>query len=267
MSRVGSAGILISVVMLDGAVKAQSAANGQIKPQMMAKEADPDWDVVSVKPSDPDDKRDFFDLQGRHLIVENETVETMLRMGYGVQNSQIVGGPDWMRSARFNVDGVPNLDGQPNVPQFQSMIRKLLDERFGLRLHREQREMPVFALTVAKQGPKLTPSKGNLNGNPDEGGGGSNVRESIFTNTSMHDLAMMLVVDHYVERPIVDQTAIKGKYDFRLKWTVDETKATAPDGPPGFFTAIQEQLGLKLQPTKAMADVLVIDQIHRPGGN
>lgn len=267
MSRVGSAAILILVVMLAGTVKAQDAASGQTKPQMMAKDADPDWDVVSVKPSDPDAKGDFFDVRGRHVIVENETVEAMVGMGYNVQASQIVGGPDWMRSAHFDVDGVPNIDGQPNLAQGQSMIRKLLEERFGLRLHREQREMAVFALTIAKQGPKLTPSKSDPNGNPDEGGGGGNIRESIFTNLSMHDLALILTLDRYVDRPIVDQTAIQGKYDFRLKWTVDLTKATTPDGPPEFFTALQEQLGLKLQPTKAMADVLLIDQVHRPGAN
>ena len=83
----------------------------------------------------------------------------------------------------------------------------------------------------------------------------------------MHDLALFLMVDAYVDRPVIDQTAIKGRYDFKLKWTVDETKATTADSPPGFFTAIQEQLGLKLEPVRAQADVLVIDQVDRPGAN
>ena len=233
----------------------------------MAKGAKPDWDVVSVKPSDPNDKRDFFDVHGRHLIVENETVESIVRMAYQVQKSQIIGAPDWMKTERFDVDGVADIDGQPDVAQYQSMMRKLLELRFGLKLHREQREMPVFALTVAKQGPKLTPSKGDPNALPSEDGSTSNARESIFTNTSMQDLTLVLVMDSYVDRPVIDQTAIKGRYDFRLKWMVDESKATTSDGPPGLFTAIQEQLGLKLEPVRALAEVLVIDKVQRPNSN
>jgi uncharacterized protein (TIGR03435 family) len=83
----------------------------------------------------------------------------------------------------------------------------------------------------------------------------------------MHDLALILMMDAYVDRPVIDQTVIKGRYDFKLKWTRDETQTTASDAPPGLFTAIQEQLGLKLEPVRAQADVLVIDTIERPGAN
>src|SRR2546430_17235538 len=102
---------------------------------MMAKDADPDWEVVTVKPSNTDEKRDRMDIEGRHVIVKNETVEAILVAGFNVQKSQIAGGPDWVRTERWDVDGVPNVEGQPNVQQFQSMLRKLLEERFGLKLH------------------------------------------------------------------------------------------------------------------------------------
>ena len=82
---------------------------------------------------------------------------------------------------------------------------------------------------------------------------------------SMADLAPMLQFN--VDRPVVDQTGIQGRYDFRMQWTVDSQRATEPDAPPGLFTAIQEQIGLKLEPTKAMADVLVVDKVERPGRN
>ena len=84
-------------------------------------------------------------------------------------------------------------------------------------------------------------------------------------NASMADLA--LVLQFHVDRPVVDQTGLKGRYDFNLQWTVDEAQATASDAPPGLFTAIQDQIGLKLEGVKAPADVLVIDKVDRPGAN
>ena len=126
--------------------------------------------------------------------------------------------------------------------------------------------MPVFALALAKDGPKMTPSKGDPNGLPDNEGMGGNGRQiRKFTNVSMSDLALML--QPHVDRPVVDQTALKGRYDFKLQWTVDEAQTTDADAPPGLFTAIQEQIGLKLEPVKAPVDVLVIDQVEKPSPN
>jgi uncharacterized protein (TIGR03435 family) len=244
---------------------AQNAAKPQ-PPSMMAKDADPDWEVVTVKPGDPDDKANRFTTRGRHILIEAQTVEKMLQIGYGVQPSQIVGAPDWVKTERFDADGLPDADGQPNMKQFQGLVQKLLVERFGLKAHREQREMPVYALTVAKGGAKMNASEGDPNGLPDNEGMGGNGRQiRKFTNVSMSDLAVMLLP--HVERPVVDQTRLKGRYDFKLQWTVDEAQVTELDSPPGLFTAIQDQIGLKLEPVKAQVDVLVVDRVERPGEN
>ena len=247
------------------ALCAQDAA----KPEplkMMAADADPDWEVTTVRPSDPNGGNDRINVRGRHIVIENESVQTMVRFAYGVQPSQIAGAPDWAKAERWDADGVPDVEGQPDVRQFQSMVRKLLAERFALKLHHEQREMPVFALTLAKGGPKLVPSKGDPNGRPRQDLGGANGRQTRkFTNTSMQDLALML--QFASDRPIMDQTGLKGRYDFQLNWTTDDTRSTEPDAPPGIFTAIQEQIGLKLEPVKAPADVLVVDRVERPGAN
>ena len=118
-----------------GMIWAQDAINSEsTKLQMMAKDADPDWEVVTVKPSNTDEKGDRIVVQGRHLIVKNETVEAMLVTGFNVQKSQIVGVPDWVRTERWDVDGLPNVEGQPDIQQLQSMLRKMLEERFGLKL-------------------------------------------------------------------------------------------------------------------------------------
>lgn len=249
------------------AAMAQSAsASASTKSGMMAKDADPDWEVCTIKPSDPNDKFDVMTTRGRHIVIRNKALEAMLRLAYGVQSNQIVGAPEWTKTERFDIDGLPNVDGQPNMKQFQGLVQKVLAERFGLRSHHEQREMPAFALAVAKSGPKMDLSKGDPNGLPDNEGMGGNGRQiRKYTNVSMSDLAMMLQFN--VDRPVVDQTGLKGRYDFKLQWTVDEPQVTDPDAPPGLFTAIQEQIGLKLETVKAPVDVLVIDRVERPSAN
>ena len=96
---------------LAGSAWAQDAA-GSKKETMMAVDADPGWEVATVRPSDPDDKNQSFDVRGRHIVIENQPVEMMLLVGYGVQKSQIVGAPEWVRTKRFTVDGVPDVDGR-----------------------------------------------------------------------------------------------------------------------------------------------------------
>jgi uncharacterized protein (TIGR03435 family) len=244
----------------------QHQTNGSAQPQMMAKDADPDWEVVTIKPSAPSDKGDYMDMHGRHWTFERETVEEMLGIGYGVQKRQLAGEPDWARTDRWDVDGLSDTDGEPDLKQLQSMMRKVLAERFGLKLHNERRQMPVFALTVAKGGPKLTENTTDPNGTMDQNGAsGNGWKSSRFSNATMRDLA--LILNFHVDRPVVDQTGLKARYDFRLKWLTDDSHANDPDAPPGIFTAIQEQLGLKLEPAKALADVVVIDKVERPGAN
>jgi uncharacterized protein (TIGR03435 family) len=257
--------VVAAMACAAGLARAQDAA-GSTKAKIMALDADPGWEVATVRPSDPDDKHQSFDVRGRHIVVQNQPVEMMLLVAYGVQKSQIVGAPEWVRTERFTVDGVPDVDGQPNVRQIQSLLQKLLAERFGMKLHREQREMPVYALTVAKGGTKMVRSMGDPNGLPSENGGGSgNIRSFHFTNTSMPDLALFMLVE--VDRPVVDHTGLQGRYDFPLKFSKDEVSTSDPDAPPRIFTAIQEQVGLKFEPVKAPADVLVIDKIERPSAN
>jgi uncharacterized protein (TIGR03435 family) len=235
----------------------------------MAKDADPDWDVVTVKARDPNDPNGnaSIGMKGSQFALINRTVETMLMAGYGVQKSQIVGAPHWIETEKWDVQGVPDVPGRPSLKQMQSLIRKVLAERFGLKLHRESRELSVYAITVAKGGEKMARSMGDPNGLPDESDNASNGLVTMrATNISMVDFAMMF--QFYLDRPAVDQTGLTGRYDFQLKWTPDEARAAADsNAPPGMFTAIQEQIGLKLEPVKAPADVLVIDAVQRATGN
>ena len=246
------------------AARAQGAAAGS---KMMARDVDPDWEAVTVRPTPADTKDDRFVIVGRHLSMENRTVENLLLLGYSVQKSQIAGAPEWVKSAHFDVDGVPDVEGQPNTAQMQSLMRKLLAERFGLKMHMEQRELPVYALTVGKGGAKMAVSQGDPSGLPDERmleNGGE--RTFKMVNSSTGDLTLMMKV--FLDRPVVDRTGLKGRYDFDLKYTFDEMRTAQEAGAaPGIFTAVQEQLGLKLEPVKAPADVLVVEAVERPGAN
>lgn len=256
--------LLLGLCIVAGA-HAQESSKPE-PPKMMAADAEPNWEVATEKPSDPGDERQTIRVRGRHLELRNQTVEVMLMAGYGLQKNQIVKAPDWVRKQNFDVDGVPDVDGQPNLQQFQSMLRKLLVERFQLKVHHEQQEMTVFALKMAKRGPELK-SAVNPSGLPKQQvRGGEGYRTLEFTSASIQDLALMMM--QYVDYPVVDQTGLKGRYDVTLKYTYDETRApTDGSAPPNLFTAMQEQVGLKLDPVKAPADVLVVDRVELPTAN
>jgi len=146
------------------------------------------------------------------------------------------------------------------------MVEKLLNNRFALRTHHEKRELSVYALTVAKGGVKLARSKSEPDAPIDQTGNLASGQQSwTFTNNTMTDFAMGM--QFLVGKPVADQTSLIGRFDFTLTWTPDELRTPDPGAPPGLFTAIQEQLGLKLDSARAPTDVLVIDYADRPSAN
>lgn len=268
----GVAVLLVCGASLNG--WAQNAGGGaQTEPAMMARDADPDWDVVTVKPVDSDDSNSGFQVLGRKIFMERESVAAMVEFGYGIHTKQLAGAPEWAETVRWNVEGVPNVPGKPNMQQYEALVRKVLAERFGLKVHTEQRELPVYALRVAKDGAKLANGAGMMKSKGDPNGaldmhdkinGGQ--RRIQVTNGSIADIAFVL--KFYTDRPVVDQTGLKGRYDFQLAWTFDDLRApTDGSAAPSLFTAVQEDMGLKLEPTKAMTDVVVIDKVERPAAN
>ena len=235
----------------------------------MAQDADPGWEVVSVKAHDPSDPSNSQSLnfKGRQFVMVNRAVEGMLLFAYGLQRAQIVGAPHWIATERWDVQGLPDVPGHPSLKQMQSLTRKLLEERFGLKVHKDIKELDVYAITVAKGGQKIAPSAGDPTDPPSENeNSNGGVVTMRMTNMSMSEFAPDL--GYFLGRPAVDQTGLAGRYDLQLKWTADESKAPADGtGPPGMFTAIQEQLGLRLEPVKAPVEVLMIDKVERPSAN
>jgi uncharacterized protein (TIGR03435 family) len=237
----------------------------------MASDADPAYEVVTIEPSDPNDGQRGFQTRGRRVLAVNETMNDLISFSYGIHIRQIAGGPPWFATDRYYIEGVPDAVGEPNLKQFRSMMQKLLANRFNLKVHNEQRELSVYALTVGKSGPKMTRSLGNPDGPPDDEFSRSAWMKE--TNTTMTEFTKAL--QYVLDRPVVDHTGLTGRWDFRVQWTPDESQfggmvppsSGNPSVAPGLFTAIQEQVGLKLELVKALAEVLVVDHVEKPSAN
>ena len=257
-----------------GLLLAQGVASKEQKALPMAANADPSFEVATIKPAHPDHPLAELPL-GHEIRFTDSTVRFMLAFIYDVHDKQIVAAPNWVASEKFDFDGVADAAGTPNLAQIQIMFRKLFRDRLRLKFHYEKREMDAYRLTTAKSGPKLSASSDDptayrtLLGMPQRGMKGRNL--------SMTDFASRLQ-SGILDRPVVDQTRLQGKYDFVLRWTPDETQfnqvgarvpppSNSANEAPNLFTAIQEQLGLKLVPARELVDVLVIDQIERPSEN
>jgi uncharacterized protein (TIGR03435 family) len=253
---------LLGVGSLAASATAQSADKiDTIGP--MDPKAHPTLEVATIKLSDPAGTNQGIGNNGNRLRLTRETLTSMMMFAYGVQAKQIVGGPDWMSEQAYDVRGVPNHPGEPSLKQMQELVTGLMVDRFALKIHREQRDLPHLALVVAKAGPKLERSKAGPDEQPDQTGNGSDKGMSMtYTNNSMPDFVLGL--NYFVTRPVVNQTGLTGRYTFTLKWTPDSMTGLHDDAAPALYTALEEQLGLKLEPAKGPVEVIVIDHVERP---
>jgi uncharacterized protein (TIGR03435 family) len=219
--------------------------------------------VATVKPSTADGQP-LLQIRGRRFVTVGTTVVDLMKYAYNVHADQIVDGPGWLGKDRFDVVADPDSETRPSSDNMKLLIQELLAERFHLVANREMRELSVYALTTIASPPKLTPTTSDPNG-PPVGAYGPPGTLGVG-NASMANFATFL--QRYVtDRPVVDQTGIAGRYEFSLKFTPDDGASSEPNPPPGLFTAIQEQLGLKLKPVRAKAEVLVVTHVEQPSDN
>jgi uncharacterized protein (TIGR03435 family) len=261
--------LISSAAMLNGrAGHAQTPT-----PPAPASTATPEFEVATIKPvkvPDPNRMNDHSD--GRRYSTRNTSLRDLMMMAYGLDPRQITGGPEWLASDEYDIDAVASDEGQM-ADHREEMLQKLLADRFKLTFHREQRELPVYALVVAKGGAKLKAADPGEQNNS----GCQRLGVCAFMNDPLPHFARWLQFA-VLDRPVLDKTGLAGSYDFTLKWTPDEAQFSAmgihvppptdnPNAPPELFIAIQEQLGLKLEPQKIPAEVLVIDHVERPSEN
>ena len=195
----------------------------------------------------------------------------LIEAAYKAKEDAIAGGPGWVNGDLLDV--IAKVPDGTTLAKANLMLQALLAERFGLMLHRERRELPVFALTVGANGPKLTRSKGDSNGSvtwqpePAPAPAGKIVQGVVWKwkNATMADLAGTLSHDSdLVDRPVTDNTGLQGKFDFTLGFASPMQHNSGGESLPLLSQAIQDQLGLKLEPTHAQVEVLVVDHVEKP---
>jgi uncharacterized protein (TIGR03435 family) len=242
-------------------------ALGQTAPQP------PTFAVASIRPNNTatDGHHHIYnDPANAEFRTVNVSAMALLNFAYNMPITQILDAPAWAKSFMWDVTAKSDtaLDDQlSKLPSDQSraikreMVQALLAERFGLKAHLETRQLPEYALVVLKTGSRLPATKSN---GLSIGLGRAHLSaEGITAPLLCEQLAQIL------DQPVVDQTGLPGRYDVALRWTPDDAPPPAPntDPAPSFFTAIEEQLGLKLQSQKGPVEVLVIDQLTQPTEN
>ncbi len=221
----------------------------------------PSFEVATIKPTGPstDGHTHINYPPGDRFSTSNITVLTLMQWAYDMPEKQILDGPPWLGSTRFDIqatadpDRIKGLTGVQDRDLKRRMVQALLADRFQLKLHQETRALPAYDLVLAKGGLKLQPSKSN---GKSFGVGRTHFNGEGLTMTMITE-ELSLITGHVV----VDKTKLADRYDFKLEWAADDAPAT-DNSAPSLFTAIQEQLGLKLESAKEPVPVLVIDHVE-----
>ena len=232
--------------------------------------AHPSFEVASVKPSDPSDKPGFLHTDPGRMNLNGVTVKMLIQQAWAISGYRIYGGPSWLDSTRYNIEAkAPDGAGNLTLDQMRPMLQTLLTDRFHLAVRREEKDLPMYRLVVSKNGSKLRESV--VSGEPQSRmSTGRITDEKADLNTLASQLGQQL------GRFVSNQTGLKGVFNFKVQWTPDpgqnqggdsDTPPPAGVEGPSIFTALQEQLGLKLESSKGPVEVLVIDRAEKPDVN
>jgi uncharacterized protein (TIGR03435 family) len=237
----------------------------------MAATADPAFEVATIKPSRGGDNGSFCGFRALRFKAENASVTDLIKFAYKVRDRQIDGGPPWINEDKFDIAAETDTPGQPSDDQKRSMVRKLLADRFSLKVQVEQMEFPVYALTVVKSPPEVT--AGNppetIRGNiyvTDGADGQTAVQFINYTMPEFADILMNLIQD----RQIVDETGLMGRFNLVLKIPTNTFyERQGPDDvdrATAYLIAVQS-LGFKLVKKRSPLEVIVINHLEKPSAN
>jgi len=236
----------------------------------------PSFDVASIKPVEPGpNSARYLVMQGPHRFVGKAyTLKLLIAAAYNLNPEAVTGGPAWMESSHYDILALTPGDKQPSHDEQMAMLRTMLSDRFKLSFHREPKVFAIYTLEVARSGSKLKPSTAAPTDQP-------YLISTVYPqrivmpakNASMADFVSVLQ-RAILDRPVVDKTGLTGRYDFNLEWAPDESQFNGDVRPapsdatdPPFFTAIEQQLGLRLEATRGPVNAIVVDHADPPTPN
>ena len=275
--------VIVLAVAVTGALMAQT-------------EARPQFEVASIKPAAPDARGMFVRMNpGGRVDITNMTLRELIIIAWRIQPNQLSGGPAWLGSARFDISA--KSENAPKQGDLPLMIQTLLEDRFQLKIHRETKELSIYALVLARKDGKLGPALKETTESsctqpdptkplppldpgkpPPRYCGNMMMQQRRLTAIGVPVDRLVPSLARMLGRTVIDKTGLTGRYDITLEWSQDEAPAvqTASDSPlpaateapgPSIFTALQEQLGLKLDSQKGPVEVIVIDRAEKPSEN
>jgi uncharacterized protein (TIGR03435 family) len=249
-------------------------------PKMMDANAKPQFEVATVKPSDPNRPGWAIRInQSGMIITLNTTLADLIKFCYDLHPKQVVNAPAWFDTEKFDVSAKPDHPGMASLPQMKAMMRQLLVDRFGLKFHDDKRELQAYAISVVKGGAKIKKEENATL--PLPGFGGMPQRGFNVRNATIAEFGSVLQAQ-FMDLPVVDQTELGDtRYSFVLKFTPDpgmrpfggggpppeQAAAPEPDAPPDLYAAMELQLGLRMQKARTNVPVMVIDKVDKPSEN
>ena len=237
----------------------------------------PSYDVISIKPNKSLSHNISINIHDGVYVASNVTLPMLLKSAYDLKtDAQLSGVPGWANSASFDIEAKEDPDvaaATAKAPPAEreehqaALLRALLAERFHLVIHHETKVLPTFSLLVGKGGVKFKEADPNAKNN-----GSTMIQNQKLTATGISLDNFARTLSGQLEREVVNKTELAGKYDLNLTWSRDDAPVeskdtTGVDSPPTLFTAVQEQLGLKLEPSKASVDAIVVDHVEPPSEN
>jgi uncharacterized protein (TIGR03435 family) len=269
--------LLIAYAFLAGSLVYPSAHAQQPAPAAKL----PTFEVATIRPSKPGRWGEDFDESNNTLTIQNYSLRHLIREAYGLKSdSQILNAPAWVDNQRFDIVAkmddaevarMDKMDGDESDREWDRMLQSLLADRFQLKIARGRRTLPVFALVVVHSGPKFKPTPEKSAVVSPDSDPGINIHNGELTAraASMDNFADTLTgMRDMANRVVINRTGLTGNYDFQLDWARDRGDGASTDSPyPHLFTALEEQLGLKLKSARATVDVVVIESAEEPSVN
>ena len=257
------------------AISITSAQTAAAPAAASAQATTPAYDVMTIKPNVTGNGSIGFSLdsKGDHFVAHHVSLKQIMQYVYDLNEDSIAGVPTQFDTLRFDIEAKvvePDLDAlkKMNSEQRRAMLRPLVTERFQLKTHTESRILPVYELVVAKGGPKCKLSDDQTKLGWGDIGLYYNKSDIKLEGRGLPMAHLAKTLADQVHRTVIDKTGLTGNYDLTLQWTPDDRPASTDDNaPPSIYTAVQEQLGLKLQPAKAPVEVLVVDHAATPTEN